>query len=780
MSTALVVWSPEISQHGQPLIPSDMKEGGRFDGHLIKCFYAPVYLLSTIATDLYYAEPELKKQTTKSDLHCALFLSISQDVLKLHWLYGMVLPIPMRLRKCLPALFDILTPATTDGRSDLLHFMDGRKEGSNVKGWSNIPLLLCIISHLVSTATLFVDSVNPMRSEEMENLDDFRMRFLGLNRKFVPLDELVQQMLFKVNEGMKNWGLARTIRESTDGITKAIVYKWLKEECFRDNPDLVVDYEKEEEKDDHEDNKKGSKEDEEDTDEEDKDEGSKVGDEDIEEDELDDDEDMVEDEEKEDEEVDKDNEQKAKRKKAQKMAKSSKARRKGEKKDEGKEEKKRKKEKAKVGEHESDEKQEPKKKKVATVSIKVRNVHPMLPPPHIDVTDTPWYWQLCECEKEHNWPFEISKVEVLLHLKRNVAKLVYTWIAKEYAVVQKITSGPELMAVLARPALCKRPEQSIWCRLLKDLEARCKVMVMGVVKCPDFDVVPSMEVNAGTSFCRYFEAVLNESYPAEATNKEGINEENNSDEESGSEVESGEAMVLTNCCWLPQDVGDMDSLTWETVERKTHVLKCQILFDRMCYCYFGDFSDFMLTRAVLNLWDSSSLCKSRGMKLDWELDFNLLVWNVKKIDLTANKAAKAGAYAETRTKSLAQYCLTEIQDMWKAMLPDLAEEKQPTIGDGTKKKGKKESPRPLCRELNVTNESKMDDTVGLYFTAEGFMRRDLRWSIFFGHPNHGLIRFERFVTNDVRYFIPIVTLSDEEQGKMMGVLSDAASPVPDS
>jgi hypothetical protein len=50
------------------------------------------------------------------------------------------------------------------------------------------------------------------------------------------------------------------------------------------------------------------------------------------------------------------------------------------------------------------------------------------------------------------------------------------------------------------------------------------------------------------------------------------------------------------------------------------------------------------------------------------------------------------------------------------------------------------------------------------------MRRDLRWSIDFGHPNHGRIRFEKFVTNDLRWFIPIVTLSDEEQGKTMVML----------
>jgi hypothetical protein len=175
------------------------------------------------------------------------------------------------------------------------------------------------------------------------------------------------------------------------------------------------------------------------------------------------------------------------------------------------------------------------------------------------------------------------------------------------------------------------------------------------------------------------------------------------------------------------------------------------------------------------------------MKLDWELEFNLLVWNLNKIDLRANETAMKGAFEETRAVSLAEYCLKRIKETWTellkeqaketqaggegstkewtALLLDLAEDKQQSNEDGCSNEGQEELPRPPCRELVVTNESKLEKSIGLYFTGDGYMRRDLKWSIFFGHPNHGRIRFDNFVTNDVRWFIPIVTLTDEEQGK---------------
>lgn len=764
----------ESSRHGQPLIPRDLKQGGRFDGYLVNCFYAPVYMLTTVTSERYYKSQKIKNQTTKSDLQCALFLSMSQDVLRLHWLYGMVLPIPMAMQKRLPALFEILTPSMdgSGNSSDPLEFLDEPKEGfslaDQVKGWSNIALLLCVVSHLVASEKLGISAINPTKHDEMDNLDLLRVEYGVQLFEYMSLEELVQYILFSEEDH-----LGLNLRKHTRNITKATVYMWLKGQCFYDMPDLRIEEEEEEssEEDDDDDDddlvvddveEEEEKKERQDNNEE---EGSHQDGDDNDDNDNDDDDAYS---------TEKKTRQKQnrKRKKAPKKSTGSNPKRKVQKKDVRTEEKKTKLGKPKVGDVDSDE-------NMATMS-KVRDVHPLLPPSYIDVTDIPWYWQLCECDKQQNWPFELSKVEVLSHMKKNIARLLFTWIAKQYAVVQNIQSGVNLMGVLARPAICKKvAEQSVWCQLLNALEARCEVMLTGVVECPNFDIVPRMKINRGTSFSHYFQAVLNESYPEEAS-EEGMSEDKKTPKDSGSKT-----TVLTNCCWLPQEVGDMNALTWETVDRKVHALKCKILFDSICYCYFSDFSDPMLTKAVLNHWDVISLRRTPGKKLDWEFDFNVLVWNLKKIDLKPNLAAKNGIHAEKRLLSLAEHCQTRIKDIWSAALEEQADDKQPRPneqarpGDQVARQGQKEMPgRSLCCELNVVNAGKIDETIGLFFRDQGYMRRDLRWSICFSHPNHGLIRFENFVTTDVRYFIPLVTLSDEEQGKSAAVLSCAAPPLP--
>jgi hypothetical protein len=211
----------------------------RFDGYLLTCFYAPVYLLSTVVTDYYFQDPKMKNLVNKCDLHCALFLSMSQDVLQLYWLYGMVLPISMGMRKRFPALFKILTPdmvgeENVEQGKEVLN-----KHENHVKGWSNIPLLLCIVSHLVLMGKLGLKAIRPEKQAKMQNLDHLRVEF-GTETEFKPLHELVKHILFKAREGPEEDSFQAKMRQATRSITKDLVYNWLNHQCFEDRPGLLT------------------------------------------------------------------------------------------------------------------------------------------------------------------------------------------------------------------------------------------------------------------------------------------------------------------------------------------------------------------------------------------------------------------------------------------------------------------------------------------------------------------------------------------------------------
>jgi hypothetical protein len=103
-------------------------------------------------------------------------------------------------------------------------------------------------------------------------------------------------------------------------------------------------------------------------------------------------------------------------------------------------------------------------------------------------------------------------------MERNIQKLVYNWIAKEYAVLTGHVSGRDLMSILSKPGHCDDKEKAEWTALLKELGKRCETFLLGTARPPT-----PVETAKNLTFLAYFQKLTRSEYPGAVIGSEFSN-----------------------------------------------------------------------------------------------------------------------------------------------------------------------------------------------------------------------------------------------------------------
>jgi hypothetical protein len=376
----------------------------------------------------------------------------------------------------------------------------------------------------------------------------------------------------------------------------------------------------------------------------------------------------------------------------------------------------------------------------AKAELKPFKRHMDLPPHFVDPCVNYWQWEYKDLVNAKSWPKRLSKEQLVGRMERNIRKLVYNWVAREYAYATGQVKGRELMSILSNPGHCKAEQKVKWTQLLEDLGHRCESFLYGCAQPPTSDVKDT----GGLTFCAYFEKLLSSNYP-------GVVSERRAGKLEGAAI--GKNSFHDRVYWMEGDVKNVDAMTLTTVDLKIHILKCQLLFDSLCNRFFDKEMTKELAALAFNVMEKQ---KDARRLREWSFDFNLLVHRSNSIDLSANKKALEGS-SLSRGFRILEYLDVRSSELWAEIKDDdSAEEKI-----GTQMSVATLESRPSFREVKFSSVESRDRLKHWFFTYTGRLRPDLLPSIEFG-KKHGLIRFEFCETQDVRYFIPIF---DKDGGK---------------
>jgi hypothetical protein len=794
----------------QPLIPTDVatKAGTkhvRFDRFMITCFYAPVHLFSSVCA-AHFVKTFSKRLCGKQELFVGLFLCVAQEVLRLYSEFGMVLPIPNAMHDSMPQLYELLVPKPCDKSNekdqkvddkDLLSSIkwlvrsDVRKVEPQREGWSNIPIIICILSYLVqSKCCEMIEPINEQqvtKNKDMESLESMAPKFkvAGIDGEFSFL-ELTKLIIFEASKpnSEKHQLFHQAVNKKLKGVKDKTVRVWL-QDSFLEKHDFFLLPEDEKEAAEDESSEANAEEDDKESEKNDlendagqtsssnniatdtngsNDDDVDDEDNDDEDDDEDDDDDLDGDDDDDDDDDDFVGQKKKGETQAAKLNKQTKST--PSKADNaGQPQKLRKRTK---GSSSTDE-EYPKAKMIKSAETRpvVSTFHPLLPPVHIDLSARPWYWQYCQASQTCSWPFALSRYDLKFRMKENIAKVTFAWIAVNYAKHTGHVSGADLLFILSCPGNGEAEEKANWEELMNDFQERCDNTWDKCVAPPTF--TPPADCK---SFLSYFELLIQKDFPH--AHLPGQQDESLIDDASN---QGGSAIRQRSPpYWSRKDVVDVRNLSMSTVESKIHSWKCQILFDSYCYCFFDESRRTDLTETAFNAWDNGRFPSDQQLqKRKWELDFNLLVYYTDMLDLANNAAAKEGTLQQKRGSKFLKHIVTQTDQ-----LRDEIKKKDKQLLEGALSQvaassaaastcqdvedalspvaASKAATRQVFTEVKVSNQQKHDELLGCFFRNGGFLRWDLKGSIDFGKVRHGFILFRNFETQDVRWFIPLLTV----------------------
>ena len=220
--------------------------------------------------------------------------------------------------------------------------------------------------------------------------------------------------------------------------------------------------------------------------------------------------------------------------------------------------------------------------------------------------------------------------------------------------------------------------------------------------------------------------------------------------------------MITTHCWKRQYVRHEGYLTLKYVLLNMHNWKSQLLFDKMILEYFHDEEQYRgRTDAAFNSTGNIRVyptdMEATRRKLEWEEVFNSVVFHTKQFQLKVKpfQALKRGFsflnFIEIQTEEVLKACYVQKQ----LSIPAITEE---STGETMA--------RDICRDAGPLDETKLANLWRLFFGNSGKLRRELRSNIDFGVKRHGLIMFGGLVVKDVRWFIPFKKIHPDFGGKL--------------
>jgi len=416
-------------------------------------------------------------------------------------------------------------------------------------------------------------------------------------------------------------------------------------------------------------------------------------------------------------------------------------------------------------------------RKQAKVSVKkasqeadVSKIHPYLPPEHIQVSSTPWYWTT---------PIrELSVSDLTDRIAENLAKVMYNSMALTYVTHKNRVSGDEtlvsggenqvsggenqlsggenqlsggenqvsgcdLFAILSSPS-CDEDLDDSWVKTLDSLEQYCARYALSGIELQIQNLMPAK----GQSFLEYVQSILDQLPQADTT----------------STVKKRFLMHY----WQRRDVSSVKNFTVQKVLSTIHTLKCCIMFDNLCRCYFVHQGSSDLKTVAFGLAETKIFPRTgSSVRKEWEQCFNIMVHGCSAIVVYP---LIGDAWITKHGKNPFACLLGQTRELMKgrffseAVTHQLSSGLKPTNA-ATNHDAAEDLSRPAFLELNVNNKDLLQVLQGLYFDTNGCLRRDLLHAISY-EPVHGFIRFGVYYLDDVRYFIPLKRVPAEREGKV--------------
>ena len=373
----------------------------------------------------------------------------------------------------------------------------------------------------------------------------------------------------------------------------------------------------------------------------------------------------------------------------------------------------------------------------------VRRSHSLRPP--IDTRDTPWYWHLQDtdqCKDLGSVQLSINDIQRRQHC--NLYRLAYSWIVLAYAKHYDFGDGEELYDLLTRPTSGDNHAKLQWKRRLLLLHSRCNHILHG--KPHDLGEFVLEDATTRMFFEQYFDNAMDTGYPL----KNQIKGEE--------EIDPKQAQVTY--CWTEMDEADATKYTRMCVHLCIHKWKSQVMFDKMILDYFYDNvkDSRMRTDAAFNIRGNAKVYPNdiltARQKLVWEEVFHSVVFRASPLDLTPSRFEGA-----KRNMTFLDYLVIETDKLLQAHFKPY----QP-IGNVT---GTGYGPpRPGCQSVGNL-DLVWRNLSSLFFVTDGKLRHEVRDSIDFGTPRHGLIKFSDFIVKDVRWFMPLIRVGPKHAGKLV-------------
>jgi hypothetical protein len=718
---------------------------------MITTFYAPVYMLSQL---LFNAAKQ--RRSTKCNIKPtfpAIFVGVSQQILKLHASFGMVLPVPKAMEKAIFPLYYLLIPSNSvvlpdaiwrsekDAYNDIqwLQRSDVKHVPPRKQGWSNFPAMLWIIGFLLHNKLV----VAKFGYQDKESIDsctasDFAPLF-QIGMEYKDLSSIVYTLLFHASNLDKKepelQELRKTLKENLSVISKAHIYSGLKNAfdaysnmVFREkdcsvgvvsglyktrsitrvnNKGPAEKNDTKESTPDHNDNTSKTVSN--------KKTGASANGETL----------KIE------------AGKKATSKKPTKSKKKRKRAPRGKSK-KGKTAKKRKEtDNAVVMEETQPDAMEESYNDEPTVP----KYHMDLPPDCIDLSSASWYWTYSDILGNTSWPAIVSADDVIRRMHFNTLRLMYNLIAVEYAIAMDTISGDALFRLLSIPANATENDELVWDDVMKLLETVWQQWKDGMRTITR----PSIKPLPAETLLGYFGRALENM--VEASSNSGV----------------WETPGRYSFLWKRSQVVDMSLFGLDTVCNDIHKLKCCLLYDTICFEFFKNGEPEDLTDALF--LSNNSIKKSVTQKTtDWTHDFNLLIYHLPVIQPFH---VIAGLIQVGMQEGTFFDVLVYITRVMQSDIPSFDQTDsmiQPFTTPAVA--------LPLIAQSRPSfYEAKLEENVHLlnklkrlFFLKGGYMRRDIRNNLFYDYP-HGLIQFGGYKTSDVRWFLTLQTVDTDNSSK---------------
>jgi hypothetical protein len=199
-------------------IPDDIttNENCNWAQFMVTTFYGPLFMLSKVCQ----SHSKKKKQVTAQ--FSAIFLSFSQEILKVHLEYGMILPVSVMIESVCPQVYNLLIP-DENHMTEMLSYAQTnwakRQSVSNGLGWSNFPLMIWLIGYLIQEGLVSVVDKGMLSDLMADQGIEFQVGTWRLT-----LSKMINYILFDLLANDNVNGLAKRINEKVTCATKETFY----------------------------------------------------------------------------------------------------------------------------------------------------------------------------------------------------------------------------------------------------------------------------------------------------------------------------------------------------------------------------------------------------------------------------------------------------------------------------------------------------------------------------------------------------------------------------